>query len=452
MLPVRDADGLSVAMRTVHRPAAPPDSAGASLLPGWIVRRIRDICHPRMVLNVSSRIEHLAADESSLGAVHLTRGVNATWWYTATAVLFIELMLIGFWVLVVAATDLGGGIVLFLAVGGVVWCASTLLLLLDYRHRIDAGPGVPWRRLAIPLVVAAVFGVLAGLMTGSWQLSVMPLAQSLVLLNWPRGVRLRLVVAVTLVLVALAFVDSSIDALGTDAAGGALPVVYAVLLPSMTVSSLWFWDVMVTLDRARAAEGRLAATQERLRVATDVHDLQGHHLQVIALQLELAERLLPKDPDAGMEQLRAARVSVDEARQGTRDLATRFRSVPLSDELANARDLLRAAGLEVEAIIDADAADAPASALGPVIRETTTNALRHGGGRRARLALARTPDAWRYEIANDVAAGIPEGENGSGLEGVRRRIEEAQGTLDVRTEGDDFIVVVTVPSQAEVSG
>ncbi|MFP3822103.1 histidine kinase, partial [Bacillus sp. SIMBA_008] len=45
------------------------------------------------------------------------------------------------------------------------------------------------------------------------------------------------------------------------------------------------------------------------------HDLQGHHLQVIALQLELAERLLPRDPDAGMEQLRAARVSVDEARQ-----------------------------------------------------------------------------------------------------------------------------------------
>ena len=141
--------------------------------------------------------------------------------------------------------------------------------------------------------------------------------------------------------------------------------------------------MLVTVDRARASESRLAATQERLRVATDVHDLQGHHLQVIALQLELAERLMGIDPDAALEQLQAARVSVDEARQGTRDLATRFRSVPLGDEVANARDLLAAAGLDVEADIAPDADDAPSSALGPVIRETTTNVLRHGAGRRA---------------------------------------------------------------------
>lgn len=170
---------------------------------------------------------------------------------------------------------------------------------------------------------------------------------------------------------------------------------------------------------------------------------------MIALQLELAERLLPRDPDAGMEQLRAARVSVDEARQGTRDLATRYRSVPLSDELANARDLLRAAGLEVDAVIDPDAAAAPASALGPVIRETTTNVLRHGGGRRARLSLTRTADAWRYEIANDTVPDARSSDDGSGLEGVRRRIDDVHGTLEVLCDDEEFTVVATVPSSAE---
>lgn len=405
-----------------------------------------------MVFIVSSRTEPLAPAPISPGAVSLTRGVAATWWYTLAAVLFIELMLIGAWTGIVAATDLGGAVVLTVAIGGLLWCASTLLLLFDYRHRLDAGPGVPWRRLIVPLVVAVVFGAVAGALTGSWQLACMPLAQSVVLLNWPRGVRIRVVVAATLVLVALAVVDSTAGGLFAGVPSW-LPGAYAALLPGMTVSSLWFWDVMVTLDRARASESRLAATQERLRVATDVHDLQGHHLQVIALQLELAERLLPRDPDAGMEQLRAARVSVDEARQGTRDLATRFRSVPLSDELANARDLLRAAGLEVEAVIDADAAAAPASALGPVIRETTTNVLRHGGGRRARLALTRTADAWRYEIVNDAVADAAgrEASGGSGLEGVRRRIEEAHGSIDVRAGGDEFAVAVTVPSDVEES-
>ena len=73
---------------------------------------------------------------------------------------------------------------------------------------------------------------------------------------------------------------------------------------------------------------------------------------MIALQLELAEKMMGRDPDAAVEQVRAARVSVDEARRGTRDLAARFRGVPLPDELANAADLLRAAGLTVDLLVD----------------------------------------------------------------------------------------------------
>lgn len=144
-------------------------------------------------------------------------------------------------------------------------------------------------------------------------------------------------------------------------------------------------------------------------------------------------------------------MSVDEARQGTRDLATRFRSVPLGDELANARDLLSAAGLDVDARIAPDADAAPAADLGPVIRETTTNVLRHGGGRTARLVLERAGDGWRYEIANGLADGADDGHGGSGLEGVRRRIADAGGTLEVRREADEFVVVVTVPSAGEAA-
>ncbi len=362
--------------------------------------------------------------------------------------MFLQVMLVFAWTGILAAQGQNGPLILVVAVGGLVWCASTALLLFDYRHRVDAVPGFRWRRIAVPLLIAVAYGTVAGALAGSWQLAAMPIVQSVVLLNWPRGIRIRVVVAGTLLLLVLAAVDSSAHAFGAVLAWW-VAVIYTALFPVMTVSSLWWWDVLVTLDRARTSEAKLAATQERLRVATDVHDLQGHHLQVIALQLELAERLLPSDPDAGMEQLRAARVSVDEARQGTRDLATRFRSVPLGDELANARDLLTAAGLEVDAAIGADADSAPASALGPVIRETTTNVLRHGGGERARLVLTRVAGTWRYEIANDVVPGAVDEGDGSGLDGVRRRVEEVDGTLDVRRDGDEFVVVVTVPARSE---
>lgn len=389
-----------------------------------------------------------AGAEPAPGAQQLARGITATWWYTASAVMFFELLLVLLWTAIAFAVTPGSSVGLIVGVGGLLWCASTVPLIAAYRHRMDAEPGVRWVPLAVPSVACVAFGITAGIVTGSWLLGIMPVAQFLVLLNWPKGVRLRLVIAVTVVLAGAAFVDASSAGPTRDAAW-TLPVVYTLILPVMTVSSLWWWDVLITLDRARASEARLAATQERLRVATDVHDLQGHHLQVIALQLELAERLMPRDPDAGMEQLRAARTSVDEARQGTRDLAMRFRSVPLSDELANARDLLRAAGLDVDTAIDVDADRAPASDLGPVIRETTTNVLRHGGGKRARLALVRTTDAWRYEISNDVLPGSEPGREGSGLEGIGRRIAEADGTLQVLRGDDEFTVVVTVPARQE---
>ncbi|MFJ2551064.1 sensor histidine kinase [Microbacterium sp. NPDC087591] len=396
---------------------------------------------------MSSPDAPLAPAAPTPGARQLSRGVTATWWYTATAVIFFELAIVGAWTVITMAVDLRAFVGVVVGGGGLLWIASTIPLLVDYRHRLDAEPGVRWARLVVPLLVAVAYGIAAGAVAGSWQLMLMPIAQSLVLLNWPRGVRYRVVIAVTIAMICLAVVDSTVDV--ADEIPLLFPIAYTVLLPIMTVSSLWWWDVLITLDRARASESRLAATQERLRVATDVHDLQGHHLQVVALQLELAERLMPQDAAAGMEQLRAARASVDDARQGTRDLALRFRSVPLGDEIANARDLLRAAGLEVEAVIPADADEAPAAALGPVIRETTTNVLRHGGGHRARLVLVRAGDAWRYTISNDAVGDAPQDAAGSGLDGIRRRIDEAHGTLDVGREAEEFTVTVTVPAHAE---
>jgi len=444
-----DAIGVCAVMDPVHPFSDAGGSVELSPMLGRFTRRIPDICHAPIVVRMSTeKVVPGATTEPGPGTRQLARGVKATWWYTASAVMFLQLCLVLLWTGIVFGGNPGTSVALVVGVGGLLWCASTVPLLAAYRHRIDAGPGVPWVSLAVPLSVGIGYGIAAGVVSGSWLLGAMPLSQFIVLMNWPRGVRYRIVIATIVVLVCAAFIDTS---RGTLATGGAiwLPGLYTIMLPAMTVSSLWWWDVLIALDRARASEAKLAATQERLRVATDVHDLQGHHLQVIALQLELAERVMPRNAEAGMEQLRAARVSVDEARQGTRDLATRFRSVPLGDELANASDLLRAAGLDVTTDIAADADIAPASDLGPVIRETTTNVLRHGAGKRARLALLRTPGGWRYEISNDVAPGADTGRAGSGLEGIGRRVDEADGTLDVHRDGHQFTVTVTVPERIE---
>jgi len=405
-----------------------------------------------------------AHEPRSLPVRATSRGVRVTWWYTAAAIVFFELVVVLTWTGTLRQGGLPGVPTGAVLLGGLLWCASTLPLLLAYRHRTDDPAAVQWRTILLPILTAVGYGVLAFSLSGLWLLLVVPVAQSMQLLDWPRAVRLRMVLAITALLACLwvidanAVVDGSLDIANGYFATGFL----SAALPIMTVVSLWWWDVLITLDRARISEARLAATQERLSVATDVHDLQGHHLQVIALQLELTERLLHDDPAAALEQLQAARISVDEARQGTRDLATRFRSVPLRDELANARDLLRAAGIAAETVVGRDADGAPASVFGPVIRETTTNVLRHGGGGHTTLRLARTGDLWRYEITNDTDASpatnptpasqrvVPSRE-GTGLDGLARRATEVGGTLEIVRGENDFTVIVVVPVGEEAA-
>jgi two-component system sensor histidine kinase DesK len=383
------------------------------------------------------------------GRLRLTRGITATWWYTVSAVVFLELMIVLVWAAALAEAGRGLPAVAAVGLGGLVWWGATFLLLHEYRQRDEEEPFAHGPRIVVPLLIAACFGVLAGVVSGLWLMAVLPVVQTLMLLNWPPGIRLRAVIAATALLAVLWFVDSRVGVPGEGSSWWVLGV-FSVALPGMTVLTLWWWDVLMTVNSARASEARLAATQERLRVATDVHDLQGHHLQVIALQLELAERLMADDPDAALTHLRAARKSVDDARQGTRDLALRFRSVPLTDEIENAADLLRAAGTSVQVSVDAGADRAPASVLGPVIRETTTNVLRHGGGRWARLSLMREPDVWRYEIENDAVEASPS-RDGAGLEGIGRRVEDGGGTVEVRRDARSFAVIARVPLTSEPS-
>ena len=400
-----------------------------------------------------------AVKPRALPARATSRGVIVTWWYTASAILFFEVILVLTWTTTLRQAELEGVALIAVLVGGLLWSGSTVPLLLAYRHRTGDPSAVQWRSILVPLMVAVGYGVLTFSLSGLWLLMLVPLAQSLQLLDWPRAVRTRLVLVITVLLACLWVVDANVAFSGPlDAVTDHFLVGFiSTALPLMTVLSLWWWDVLIALDRARVSEARLAATQERLSVATDVHDLQGHHLQVIALQLELTERLLRSDRDAALEQLQAARISVDEARQGTRDLATRFRSVPLRDELANARDLLRAAGIAAETVVAPDIDGAPASVFGPVIRETTTNVLRHGSGKHASLRLSRAGDQWRYEISNDMdapTAPLPTGtksrdiqsREGTGLDGVARRAREAGGTLEVVRGENKFTVIVTAPS------
>ncbi|KTR94262.1 hypothetical protein NS220_09710 [Microbacterium testaceum] len=386
------------------------------------------------------------AGVSTSPAAAYARDVRVTWWYTVVSIMMLQVFGLVIWTLVLVLNEPAATTVLYL-VGAAGSVASAILLLVRYRREpldeIDTPVRPVW-----PLVLAGVASAaLAGAAAGSLLLGVVLAAQALCLVRWRAGVRLRLVVMLTLV-VAAGWV---IEATRLNPEGYVAQVlgmgIFIAMLPPLTATSLWWWDIVRELDRARRAEGRLAAAQERLRLASDLHDLQGHHLQVIALQLELAEKMMGRDPEAAVEQVRAARASVDDARRGTRDLAARFRGVPLPDELANAADLLRAAGVTVELLVDTEAGRAPADVLGPVIRESTTNVLKHGGGVSASLSLGRHQGSWVLVVENDARAAASPVGDGAGLSGIAERVRTVGGTVDAAHAGDLFRVTVRVPEE-----
>lgn len=385
------------------------------------------------------------AGVSISSAATYARDVRVTWWYTVASILSLQVFALVIWAAVVVRDAPPLAIALYV-VGAVGATASAVLLLLRYRREpLDDGD-VGATHPVWPLVVAGVvFGAVTGAAVGSLMLAVALAAQALCLVRWRNGIRLRLATLLIVVILATWVVDATRFNPGGYVAAFFGLALFIAMLPPLSATSLWWWDIVRELDRARRAEGRLAAAQERLRLAGDLHDLQGHHLQVIALQLELAEKMMGRDPEAAAEQVRAARTSVDEARRGTRDLAARFRGVPLPDELANAADLLRAAGLTVDLLVDGAAGGAPADVLGPVVRESTTNVLKHGRGGSASLSLARHEGAWVLTVENDARGAASPVGDGAGLSGIADRVGAVGGTMDAARLGDRFRLTVHVP-------
>ncbi|MFJ8471795.1 sensor histidine kinase [Kitasatospora sp. NPDC094011] len=215
---------------------------------------------------------------------------------------------------------------------------------------------------------------------------------------------------------------------------------------------------MKELREARAAVAHLAASEERLRLARDLHDLLGHSLSLITLKSELAGRFM----DAGKDEAARAQVADIEqvARQSlidVREAVTGFRRPTLPVELAAARTALSAAQVRLEAapeLVDAwpSLANEEAGALAWALREAVTNIVRHGEG--ATVCTVTADETWeddggRYAVLQitDDGRGPGKSQPGNGLSGLQERLALVGGRLETGPGERDrgFRVRASVP-------
>ena len=185
------------------------------------------------------------------------------------------------------------------------------------------------------------------------------------------------------------------------------------------------------LAAARAEVARLAAENERSRIARDLHDLLGHSLTTITVKAGLARRLAERGDSARsfteiseVEQL--SRRTLGDVRAAVAG----HREVTLAGELATARQVLRAAAIMAELPGSVEIVDCELSELfGWVLREGVTNIVRHSHAPTCRVTLG---PRW-IEIADSGQGSSPG--LGNGLTGLRERVTAVGGTLTAAAGG-----------------
>jgi two-component system sensor histidine kinase DesK len=197
------------------------------------------------------------------------------------------------------------------------------------------------------------------------------------------------------------------------------------------------------LEAARDEIQRLAARDERLRVARDLHDELGQTLSLIVLKSELAALEVN---GSGRNRIEEVTLAARQALQSLRDLVSSFRHPTLAEELDSARSLLQASGIECLVQCQVTRMSPPVeAALAWTVREAATNVLRHSSGRRCRFSVENRSDTVHLEVTDD-GRGPEQFEPGSGLRGLEERASFLGGRFAAgRITGGGFRVRVDLP-------
>ncbi|MEV5199614.1 sensor histidine kinase [Streptomyces sp. NPDC053720] len=210
----------------------------------------------------------------------------------------------------------------------------------------------------------------------------------------------------------------------------------------------------IELREARATVAQLAANEERLRLARDLHDLLGHSLSLITLKSELAGRMLPDHPEQAAAQVADIEQVSRQALIDVRGAVTGYRRPTLPGELAGARTALAAAGITADVPAEApdDLPEKPEEVLAWALREAVTNVVRHSGARRCTVTLAprQTLDGRLLELTvSDDGVGPSGTKPGNGLTGIGERLATVDGTLRTSAgnsgSGKGFTLTLSVP-------
>jgi signal transduction histidine kinase len=285
---------------------------------------------------------------------------------------------------------------------------------------------------------------------GSTLLLMVLVSQSVLLLPMPAAVLVT--AAIPLVHLGMSWSDGLRNGMGILAAA-AFTAVVTELLRREQRARAELGEANTRLRGYAAQAEELATTQERNRVARDIHDGLGHHLTVVQMQVQAARAVLHSDPAKADAVLAQAQQQSGEALAEVRRSVAALRAPrtrpPLPDALAALAADASAAGvptaLEITGTVRTLSPDTEES-LFRAAQEGLTNVRKHAAADSARLLLHFGDGGTvQLEVCDDGRGTAAEGA-GFGLLGLRERATRLGGSVDVvSSPGSGTTVRVAVP-------
>jgi signal transduction histidine kinase len=204
-------------------------------------------------------------------------------------------------------------------------------------------------------------------------------------------------------------------------------------------------DRAAELEHEREEKAAQAVTEERARIARELHDVVAHYVSVMVVQAAAARRVADKDPDAARGALQAVEMAGRTALAEMRRMLEVLRAddpgmgpQPGLGEIERLIQQVRDAGLPVELSIEGSVCCLPAGmdlAAYRIVQEALTNTVKHGGRATARVAVRYTPDTLEIEVVDDGRGAaaplltVADG-GGHGLIGMNERVALFGGVLE----------------------
>ena len=255
------------------------------------------------------------------------------------------------------------------------------------------------------------------------------------------------------------------------------PLAYGYRFPSLNDALLlagWLLALAIAAEATRIRAERTAATrasrrlderrqrsEERLRIARDLHDVIGHNISLINVQASMGLDLMDSQPEQARAALSAIKSASKDALEELRTMLTPLREdddaaprspAPGLDRLPELIELTRAAGLTVDVEVTGTARPLPAGAelaAYRIIQESLTNVARHAGRVRVTVRVTYEDGCVHVEIDDDGTArsdGPAVIGTGSGIAGMRERATALGGYLSAGFRpGGGFRVSARLP-------